>query len=282
MDILNITILASSSIIDQITGFPWGRMGIILLIIYLILCLYAWFFADYLIFPAPRKPGYDKDDSVFYLDTASGDQIACKYWQPQDQAKGTILYSHGNAEDIGRIEEVLTSWVEDGYSVIAYDYPGYGHSTGKPNEQGCYDAIDAVYRHLTKELQLSPQKIILWGRSLGTGPSCYLAEKEKTAGLLLETPFLSAYLTATEIPVVPWDRFRNLERAPNIKPPTLVIHGHKDEVVLFRHGKKFFNALPEPKKLLEFEHAGHNDLPEIGGTRYRDQINEFLQRVLGG
>ena len=125
-------------------------------------------------------------------------------------------------------------------------------------------------------------KIVIWGRSLGTGPSCYLAKKQKTAGLLLESPFISTFLTVTEYPLVPWDRFRNLERAPHIQSPSLVIHGHKDVVILFRHGKKFFNALPEPKKLLEFENAGHNDLPEIGGSRYRQEINDFLKSVLEG
>ncbi|NDH00807.1 MAG: alpha/beta hydrolase [Opitutae bacterium] len=182
---------------------------------------------------------------------------------------------------IGKLK-TLQSWAEEGYSVIAYDYPGYGHSSGKPNEQGCYDAIDAVYSYLVDDLNTSAEKIVIWGRSLGTGPSCYLAEKQKTAGLLLETPFMSTFLTVTEYPLVPWDRFRNLERAPHIQSPSLVIHGHKDEVILFRHGKKFFKALPEPKKLIEFQNAGHNDLPEIGGSRYRQEINDFLRSVLEG
>ncbi len=282
MDISNITILASSSIVDDIINFPWGRMAIIACMIYLFLVLFAWLFADSLIFPAPRKPGYSKEDDIFFLKSASHEQIACKCWKANTPSTGTILYSHGNAEDIGRIEETLQSWVQEGYSVIAYDYPGYGHSSGKPNEQGCYDAIDAVYSHLTDELNIPSDKIVIWGRSLGTGPSCYLAKKQKTAGLLLESPFMSTFLTVTEYPLVPWDRFRNLERAPHIQSPSLVIHGHQDEVILFRHGKKFFNALPEPKKLVEFENAGHNDLPEIGGSRYRQEINDFLRSVLEG
>ena len=154
----------------------------------------------------------------------------------------------GNAEDIGRIEETSQSWVEEGYSVIAYDYPDTGIAQ-EPNEKGCYDAIDAVYSHLTNELNISSDKIIIWGRSLGT---VHLVTWQKNIRPL--DCFWKALLfylpDRYRIPLVPWDRFRNLERAPHIQSPSLVIHGHQDEVILFRHGKKFFNALPEPKKLL--------------------------------
>ena len=170
--------------------------------------------------------------------------------------------------------------MKDGWSVLAYDYPGYGHSSGKPSEEGCYDAIDTAYQYLIEKLAIPPSKIIVWGRSLGTGPSCYLAEKEKFGGLILETPFITAYRTVTETPVLPWDRFRNIHRAPNIQNKSLVIHGHEDEIVPFRHGKRVFNTLPQPKVFLEFENSGHNDLPETGGKRYRSSINKFLTSTI--
>ncbi|NDH00808.1 MAG: hypothetical protein EBY43_06990 [Opitutae bacterium] len=84
MDIANITILASSSIVDDIVNFPWGRMAIMGFIIYLFLLLFAWIFADSLIFPAPKKPGYTKEDDIFFLKSASHEQIACKYWKAKD------------------------------------------------------------------------------------------------------------------------------------------------------------------------------------------------------
>ena len=281
MDHTTIYTLASTSIIDDIINFPWGRMAIIGLVLYLILLFYAWVFADRILFPAPKNPAYDQDEEVFFLETEEGSKIACKHWNA-DKPKGlTLLYSHGNAEDIGRIEEFLKTWVSEGWSVITYDYPGYGHSPGKASETGCYQAIDTVFEHLTEQKGINPHNIVIWGRSLGTGPSSYLAEKKKLGGLILETPFMTAFRTVTETPILPWDRFRNLERAPSIHCPSLVIHGKKDEVVPFRHGKRVFNALPEPKSFLEFEAAGHNDLPEIGGIKYRSSINEFFNQVLG-
>lgn len=281
MDHTTIYTLASTSIIDDLINFPWGRMAIIGLVLYLILLFYAWIFADRILFPAPKNPGYVQDEEVFFLETEKGSKIACKHWNADNPKGLTLLYSHGNGEDIGRIEEFLKTWISEGWSVITYDYPGYGHSPGKPSEFGCYQAIDAVFEHLTEQKGINPHKIILWGRSLGTGPSCYLAEKKKVGGIILETPFMTAFRTVTETPFLPWDRFRNLERAPSIHCPSLVIHGKKDEVVPFRHGKRVYNALPEPKSFIEFETAGHNDLPETGGEKYRSSINEFLNQVLG-
>lgn len=281
MDHTTIYTLASTSIIDDLINFPWGRMAIIGLVLYLILLFYAWIFADRILFPAPKNPGYVQDEEVFFLETEKGSKIACKHWNADNPKGLTLLYSHGNGEDIGRIEEFLKTWISEGWSVITYDYPGYGHSPGKPSEFGCYQAIDAVFEHLTEQKGINPHKIVLWGRSLGTGPSCYLAEKKKVGGIILETPFMTAFRTVTETPFLPWDRFRNLERAPSIHCPSLVIHGKKDEVVPFRHGKRVYNALPEPKSFIEFETAGHNDLPETGGEKYRSSINEFFNQVLG-
>ena len=282
MDTLNICTLASTSILDELMHFPWGRMLLIGFSLYLILCFYGWIFADRILFPAPKQPAYQLDNTVFFLESAKGTKIACKHLTAEQPKGLTILYSHGNAEDLGRIEEFLQPWVADGWSVLAYDYPGYGHSSGKPSEEGCYDAIDTVYQHLTKILEIPPAQVVIWGRSLGTGPSSYLAEKEQTGGIILETPFMTAYRTVTETPVLPWDRFPNLKRAPHIHGPSLVIHGHKDEIVPFRHGKKVYNALSQPKQFLELPHAGHNDLAETGGEKYRSGINDFLNHVLDG
>ena len=269
-----------SSIIEAVVAFPWIRMAIIFGFFYLLLCAWGLLFADKILFPAPSSPTYEKDEQILLLNTTSGLQIAYKIWKPSSESKGTILYSHGNGEDLGMIERAILPLVDHGYTCVSYDYPGYGHSSGKPSEQGCYEAIDAVFTKLTREDEINKSRIVLWGRSLGTGPSCYLASREKVAGLLLETPFISAFLTVTEIPIVPWDRFPSIKRAPQIKSESLVIHGREDEIVPFRHGRKLFESLPEPKTFLEITEANHNDLPEIGGEKYRSSINHFLKRVL--
>ena len=117
-------------------------------------------------------------------------------------AKITILFSHGNAEDLGmmyrRMKEMAMSLCAN---VLAYDYTGYGLSTPHnvaPSEKMCYRNIEAAYHHLTEVMKIPPSEIVLYGRSLGSGPSCYLAKKtaekgNSVAGLILHSPFLSIY-----------------------------------------------------------------------------------------
>jgi len=232
---------------EAVVAFPWLRMGIIFAFLYVILFFYGLFFSDGLIFPAPSSPHYEKDGSVHSVHTPSGLEIAYKIWQPSTPSKRVILYSHGNAEDLGSIEPAILPWVEEGFTVVGYDYPGYGHSSGKPSEQGCYDAIDAVYAKISEELSISNRQLVSWGRSLGTGLSCYLASKEKLAGVILETPYITAFRTVTEIPLVPFDRFRNIERAPKLKSESLVIHGDEDEIIPLGTANIFLKICPIPR-----------------------------------
>ena len=139
-------------------------------------------------------------------------------------------------------------------------------------------AIDEVYSFVVDELKRSPGSILVWGRSLGTGPSCYLASKEKVAGILLETPFLSAFRTVTEIPFC-LGITSIILRISSIKCPSLVIHGKRDEIVPFRHGKRIHELLPNPKEFLKLDEASHNDIESVGGKKYNGVIKEFIENL---
>jgi fermentation-respiration switch protein FrsA (DUF1100 family) len=112
------------------------------------------------------------------------------------QAKVTFLFSHGNAEDLGTIYEwFLMFTMELNINLLAYDYEGYGRTTGTPSEKSCYENIDAAYEYLTQTMNQSPENIVLYGRSLGTGPSLYLAERlakegVQLGGIVLQVSFL--------------------------------------------------------------------------------------------
>ena len=163
--------------------------------------------------------------------------------------------------------------------MIAYDYPGYGLSEGRPSEEGCFEAVEAVYDYIVNQLGRHPERIITWGRSLGTGPSLYLASRQKVGGLILETPFLSAFRSATGITMLPWDRFRNVDYTRGVNCPSLVIHGTLDEVVPFRQGREIFRQLPKPKKFFKVVRGKHNDLWEVGGSGYREVLKEFIRSI---
>jgi fermentation-respiration switch protein FrsA (DUF1100 family) len=258
---------------------PWLRLFLLLFIVYLIIAVLMWFFGDRLVFPAPKPSSYSMDQVSFSVSIGSNYSIACMHLGERDKPKRTVIFSHGNGEDLGNLESFLSYFGSDSTEMIAYDYPGYGLSEGKPSEEGCYEAVEAVFAYVVNQLGRDPAEIIMWGRSLGTGPSLYLASRRKVGGLILETPFLSAFRSATGITMLPWDRFRNVDHTGAVNCSSLVIHGTLDEVVPFRQGREIFRQLPEPKKFFEVVRGKHNDLWEVGGSEYRDVLKQFIRSI---
>lgn len=234
----------------------------------------------------PPPPTYLHPSQHFWLNTFTGSRIPAFFIERPD-ATTTILFSHGNAEDLGMIYD----WFHDlakvlKVNIMAYDYTGYGKSNGIPCEDGCYADIDAAFRYLTEVRKLQPEQVVLYGRSLGSGPSCYLAsrtasEGRTVAGVILQSPLLSAYRVAFNFRfTMVGDRFPNIDYAPSIKCPVFIIHGTQDEVVPFWHGQELFLALPQPWRAKPFwvEGAGHNNIEALlrPSGAFVTQLLEFL------
>ncbi|MDD5697053.1 MAG: alpha/beta hydrolase [Victivallaceae bacterium] len=229
---------------------------------------------DNIIFQPPRRAELPSGPGFTMLKTVSGVEIAALFL-PVKNSSYWILYSHGNGEDLYDLHPYLTRlYNQYGYSAAFYDYEGYGRSDGRPGEAEVYRDIETVYKYMTGKMNLSPGKIIVLGRSVGSGPACYLAEKYPVAGLILESPFTSALSVVTSLPL-PGDRFPNLDRIKKLKAPLLVIHGKKDRVIPFAHGRKLFNAAKGRKMFYEVPEAGHNNLLETAGEEYWDQLKKF-------
>ena len=266
--------------INEFINLPWTKIFLLFGVFYIFIVIAAWIYADRILFPFPEPVSYREEAVDFFVEIENGFQVACISITPKDPNGLVILYSHGNGEDLGMIMDRLSEIAQKGYTVFSYDYPGYGLSTGSPSENSCYEAVQALFSYLVEGMNVSPSRIVLWGRSLGTGPSCYLASKNKLGGLLLETPFLSAFRALTVITILPWDRFRNIDFVQSVKCPSLVIHGKLDEVVPFRQGRRIYKELPEPKSFLEIQDAGHNNLKEKGKKLYFDGVANFLNSIL--
>lgn len=248
-----------------------------LVIAYLGLALFAIFFSDGMIFPAQPATYSDTKEHI-KLPTKSGREVTALYL-PNPEATFTMLYSHGNAEDLGDIRPTLERLHSMGFSIMAYDYPGYGTSEGRPTEQGSLQAAAAAFSYLVTQRDVEPNKIILFGRSLGSGPSCWLAAREPVAGLILDGAFSSTFRIVTKIPLLPWDKFDNLAAMDAIDCPTLFIHGKLDRVVPFAHAEALYAAAPDPKTSLFIAEAGHNNLIECAGERYWDAIRTFTESL---
>ncbi len=248
-----------------------------LIIAYGLLGLFAFFFSDRMIFPAPPS-SYSDNSQILKIPLSNGSVISALYL-PNPQAKYLLLYSHGNAEDLGHILQHLKEFHENGFAVFAYDYPGYGTSEGSSNEKIVFESIDAVYEFITEDLSVPSTSIIGYGRSLGGGPTAYLAARENLGGIILESTFVTAFRVMTNIPLLPWDKFRNFKYSTDFSSPLLVIHGTEDEVISFWHGKKLFEQAPQPKSYFWVEAAGHNNLLDFAGPIYWDTIHKFVKNA---
>ncbi len=236
---------------------------------------YAAIRADDLIFPAPVS-SYEDDESIFKLQASDGETISA-YYLPAKDTKRLIIYSHGNGEDIGTARPFLQLFTRMDVSVLAYDYPGYGTSSGQPSEAGCYAAIEAAYKHAIETLGYTPDQITLYGRSLGSGPSSWLAEQEPVAGLIFDGAFTSTFRVLTGVKLLPWDKFDNYARLPKIQCPLLLIHGTLDRTVPFSHALKNWEVIQGSKYRLFVEGAHHGNVIEMAGREYWDIVIPFAK-----
>ena len=249
------------------------RVALAVAAVYALFAALVWLFADRLVFQ-PQPPTYRASSALLRIPVDGGDTVAAR-WLPNPGAAYTLLFSHGNAEDLGDLEPFLRDLHAAGLQVLAWDYRGYGASTGRPSERTVYRDAEAVFAHLTGALGVPPERVIAHGRSLGGGPATYLASRHPVAGLVLESTFTSVFAVAPGVPILPFDKFRNERRLARVRSPVLVIHGTEDEVVAFSHGERLFQAAPGPRRRLWIDGAGHNDLLIVAGDRYYAALREL-------
>jgi len=253
------------------------RLLYIPIVLYLSLAIYAFFFSDSAIF-LPHPSSYADAPDILKIRSANGNLISALYL-PNPSAAFTLLVSHGNAEDLGDDREWLWDLRRAGFSVLAYDYQGYGTSQGKPAEKtACEDEL-AAYEYLTRELKISSDRIIIYGRSVGSGPAVHLAARMPAAGLILQSPFVSAFRVMTRIPLLPFDKFPNYKEIARVRCPVLIIHGTQDTVIAPWHGRKLFDAANQPKQLVMVPGADHNDLNFVAGASYFQTLQAFQQSL---
>lgn len=134
---------------------------------------------------------------VFFTRSSRGNRIACMYVRACPDAKYTILFSHGNAVDLGHMSSFyLGLGSKINCNIFSYDYSGYGVSSSKPSEKNLYADIDAAWQALRSHYGISPEKIILYGQSIGTVPTVDLASKYEVGAVILHSPLMSGMRVA--------------------------------------------------------------------------------------
>lgn len=239
----------------------------IVVMTYLSVVLLVYFGQSRLIyFPQQQISNTPKDIGLDYtsvnIATSDGETLH-GWWVPAHDAKGTVLFFHGNAGNISHRINYLKMFKQLGYNTLLFDYRGYGQSSGVPSESGTYLDAQAVWRYVTETQGIAAAQIVLFGESLGGAVAAWLAAREKPGLLVLASTFTSVPDMAAEIyPFLPvrWlarFHYNTLESLQSVTCPVLIAHSADDEIVPFEQSQQLLQAAPEPKEFL-FLYGGHN------------------------
>jgi len=195
-----------------------------------------------------------------------------------------LLVCHGNAGNLSEAGRPLHyAGLRDlGLNLLAFDYRGYGESGGRPTEPGLYRDAEAAYGYLRARLGVPPERIVLFGHSLGSAVAVELATRVPAAGIVLDGALTSVVERARELyPFVPvrWiarSRFASIQRIGRVRIPKLFLHARGDEVIPFDHGRRLFDAAAPPKAFVPLA-GGHGDAFEVDSATYFGSIARFLQ-----
>ena len=261
----------------------------ILAVLYLCICALAYIFQEKLIYhPASQVRGtpaaLNLDYQDLHLVSTEGRKIHAWY-VPCKDARGAVVFCHGNAGNLGHRLATVRLLHRFKLSALLFDYQGFGRSEGTPNEANTYCDAEAAWRHLTGTLAIPADRILVWGRSLGTAVAVELASRHAPAGLVLEAAFSSLADVAGEhffwLPAR-WlcrNDYDSASRVPGLACPKLFFHSPEDEIIPFHLGRRLFDAAAGPKRFVRIR-GDHNSGFLVSERDYVRAVEEFLNEVL--
>ncbi|GKS60022.1 alpha/beta hydrolase [Nitrospira sp.] len=216
-----------------------------------------------------------------WIRTPTGSQIF-GWFVEASRGAPVVLWCHGNAGNLTHRLENLRDLHGLGLSVLVFDYRGYGRSPGHPSEPGLYEDALAAFDYLIVRRRIRPERVVLFGRSLGGVVAGEVASQRPASGLILESTFPSIESVAKihywglPVHLLLGARFRLVDRLPHLSLPTLVIHGDQDDIIPLSLGRAVFEGIKGRREWYVVHGAGHNDLPWVGGRTYYARLNEFV------
>lgn len=261
----------------------------------------------FLLSPAVAMPFYNKmlffPSKVYYADLdriagiakedvhfASSNKNKLEAWYfPVGNSRGTVIISHGNAGNISHRIPLIGVLLNQRFSVLAYDYQGYGNSEGEPSiDNICEDGL-AAYDYLTTVREIPPERIVVYGESLGGGVASYIAANRKVGAIILQSTFSSLPHIAKKkmllmrlypLFLYPKNKLDSASLLAKQHAPLLIVHGKVDSIIPYSESEVLFEKACEPKKLVGIESANHNDIYGEYIDSFNKVVSGFLDTVL--
>jgi fermentation-respiration switch protein FrsA (DUF1100 family) len=249
---------------------------------YLALLVLAWRLQDRMALPGartrlipPAQAGMP-DGEIVTATAADGVRLKGWYLPPSAPASRSpapgLLWFYGNLENVSGLAPVIRALRPPGVALLILDYRGYGESDGSPSERGLYLDAEAAWTLLASRPELDSSRIAVYGRSVGSVPALYLAAGHPVRAVIrVHYPFLPSFIVRISM--------NNLDRAGRLTAPLLVLHGDRDEIAPPWMGRTVAEA-GHARELVMIRGAGHNETYDVGGTAYREKVQEFLRQYL--
>lgn len=268
---------------------------ILILTLSLSACTGVFFQPQQIQYLTPDKVGLTYEDVYF----SSSDGLKLHgWWLPATgKAKGTVLFFHGNAENIStHIANVY--WLPaQNYNIFLPDYRGYGRSEGVATLEGVQDDVSSAMGYLMKRADIDTERIVILAQSLGGASAIYNVAhspyRAKIKALITESAFSDYRVITREKLASFWltwplqwplsltidNDYSPLPVVNKISPiPLLIIHGDIDNVVPLSHGQALFTAAAQPKEMWVVEGGGH--IEALRHKKYQTKLLEYLSNVL--
>lgn len=233
-----------------------------------------------------HSPISPPDMAFTKIPTAAGNHIATLFLPTSPPSPLTILFSHGNAADLGAMKPFLQAMARKlNANIFAYDYSGYGLSTGVPTPRNTLLDAEAAFDYMVKTYPAETQQVIVYGQSLGSAPTTWLGKTrpEKVSGVVVHSGLGSALRCIRPVRDTCWyDIFPNVDWVRDVQAPLFVIHGTNDQGIHVRHGETMVKNAQRPYQPWYVLGGGHNDIELNFRTMYYRKLKNFVTDVREG
>jgi fermentation-respiration switch protein FrsA (DUF1100 family) len=248
-----------------------------------------WLEPRFAFFPRAGEDATPRDFGIEFepvsISTRDGERLH-GWWLKPPSPRASILYFHGNGGNLSMWAPILAGIAKRGFTLFAFDYRGYGVSTGRPTEQGLYRDVDAALDQFATRVPADRPRLY-WGRSLGVVMAAYAATIHAPDGVILESGFPSARSLLRGSPLLfvlssfasyrfPAASFLQARTSPT---PVLVLHGDRDHIVPIDHGRALFEAVPQPKQFVTISGGDHDDPTPADPATYWQSVDAFISHL---